>query len=694
MAIVYVDIKNTSGVEDGNEAHPYSKIQKAVDAANAGDTVNVVAGTYEGARVNKPLKLVGENKNSVFIKGTIHIDRTRDVEISEFTIQKGSPFAGIMIDNANNNTIKNSIVEDNWYGIYVHFSSKNVVKNNVVKNNQAGGIFLSYSANENIISYNTLSNHSNAISSVYVPGDSIITRGNTICNNVIQDNRTGVSFYNSQDYKIYHNNFISNTDQTYTYPTWEGHNTWDNGAGEGNYWSDYTGEDTNNDGIGDTKIPHLGVDNYPLMRPFGIDTTPPPPPIIDQPISPTKTTPITASGTAEPNSRAQAFVNGVAQGSTSTDASGKFNIENVNLDEGDNAITAKAIDAAGNVSEESQPVTVVLDTVPPSAPTLNSLKPITNKTPITVTGAAEPNSTIEVFVNDISRGRTPTTTDGSFALEIALDEGANNITSTSTDIAGNTSKPSPPIPVFYELFPQEPLAYLPIINIEGIGDVYAEKLKEQGVEIIRDLATIDIPALSEKIDIPIFKLYVAGRRAELALSVKVDGDVFEPLLEKNFEEIMMTSVEKLSKLTNQPIYIVNSLKRDISTLLLALDNERVKSLLLVDLVVGVYLKLVSYELMEKRFEANERASVNLTVKNLGSATAQNVKGTVTSDFEKLEVLSEELNFGDITKGLESSAIVDLQTRGIGPGKYTLELVLDAKGVLSVVQNFEVNVVED
>ena len=34
----------------------------------------------------------------------------------------------------------------------------------------------------------------------------------------------------------------------------------------GNYWSDYTGNDTNNDGIGDS--PYY-IDNYPLVQPWG-----------------------------------------------------------------------------------------------------------------------------------------------------------------------------------------------------------------------------------------------------------------------------------------------------------------------------------------------------------------------------------------------------------------------------------------
>jgi fibronectin type 3 domain-containing protein len=82
---------------------------------------------------------------------------------------------------------------------------------------------------------------------------------------------------NCENNTFHHNNFINGTVVNVTDSG--ANTTWDDGSGEGNYWSNYTGLDDGSDGrvagdgIGDTNIPHMGLDNYPLMTPWGVPPT-------------------------------------------------------------------------------------------------------------------------------------------------------------------------------------------------------------------------------------------------------------------------------------------------------------------------------------------------------------------------------------------------------------------------------------
>jgi parallel beta-helix repeat protein len=88
---------------------------------------------------------------------------------------------------------------------------------------------------------------------------------NIVCGNTMLSNYPGIDLDSSSaNNTIYHNNF-NNTDQARS----ESENVWSYGD-EGNYWSDYTGQDLNKDGIGDTSydINVANKDNYPLMGMF------------------------------------------------------------------------------------------------------------------------------------------------------------------------------------------------------------------------------------------------------------------------------------------------------------------------------------------------------------------------------------------------------------------------------------------
>jgi parallel beta-helix repeat protein len=84
----------------------------------------------------------------------------------------------------------------------------------------------------------------------------------TISSNLLEGNQEGMRFWSSNGNHIYLNNFVKNDQQLGIYDSFA--NSFDNGY-EGNYWSDYNGTDTNNDGIGETNIPHQKVDWLPIM---------------------------------------------------------------------------------------------------------------------------------------------------------------------------------------------------------------------------------------------------------------------------------------------------------------------------------------------------------------------------------------------------------------------------------------------
>ncbi len=104
------------------------------------------------------------------------------------------------------------------------------------------------------------------------------SNNNTIDNNEICNNSYGVCLYQSDWNVFYRNSFFHNDRQVVSdflspfsnkSSGYFSLNIWDNGF-EGNYWSDYTGEDQNGDGIGDTPyvIDEDNQDNCPLMRPW------------------------------------------------------------------------------------------------------------------------------------------------------------------------------------------------------------------------------------------------------------------------------------------------------------------------------------------------------------------------------------------------------------------------------------------
>ena len=303
----------------------YSTIQEAIDASNPGDIIYVSKGTYyEHLAITKDrLVLVGENVSTTIIDGNqtgtgIRI-LANNVTITGFTIQgSGLQYEedqGIYVYRSSNQTIAGNIIHNCHVGIRVHDSRNSRIIENTVGNNSDSGIILQVNtrntfingnnitnngyvginvfayADNNTISENTIMNNGYCGIQLYLPrwnsvhGNILMfnergvrfvgdrTAYNTISDNAIAQNKYGIDFWDNSSLHnvIYHNDIINNAYQLYLEtPTinFTG-NIWNNTTKEGNYWSDYEGEDSDSDGIGDTDIPHLGVDYYPLNNPTG-----------------------------------------------------------------------------------------------------------------------------------------------------------------------------------------------------------------------------------------------------------------------------------------------------------------------------------------------------------------------------------------------------------------------------------------
>ena len=108
-------------------------------------------------------------------------------------------------------------------------------------------------------------------------GIHVSSNNNVILRNSIRDNFRGIHVASFESNRIYHNNFMGNTENAYD----EGYNIWDNGyPSGGNYWDDYAGGDVywgpdqdvpGSDGLGDTPYFINGganQDRYPLISPW------------------------------------------------------------------------------------------------------------------------------------------------------------------------------------------------------------------------------------------------------------------------------------------------------------------------------------------------------------------------------------------------------------------------------------------
>ena len=118
--------------------------------------------------------------------------------------------------------------------------------------------------------------------------------------------------------------------------------------------------------------------------------------------------------------------------------------------QGDNTVYVRQMDAAGNVSDPSEAFKFTFDNIAPAAAQITSIADdsgtpgdfITNDNTLMISGTAEPNSTVNVYVNGVFNRSITVDGTGHGTLDYTdttLADGTYWLTATTTDVAGNTS---------------------------------------------------------------------------------------------------------------------------------------------------------------------------------------------------------------------------------------------------------------
>ena len=234
-----------------------------VDGDSFSDFNNSIneSNTVDGAPIKYVIGAINQRFSDQEAVGTLYLINPQNVTVMDLSIQDNvygvfcwngtevrienvttsNTNYGIRLQNCIQSRVEGSRSSHNWVGILLHESDNNVVENNVTPRNEKA-ISL-YEADRNVL------------------------RGNTI-----QDNIFGIRLYNSHFNEIYHNTVVNNNLQADAINSFM--NTW-NSSEEGNFWSDYSDDDPDQDGLGNIpyEIDPLNQDCHPLLGAFHSFTT-------------------------------------------------------------------------------------------------------------------------------------------------------------------------------------------------------------------------------------------------------------------------------------------------------------------------------------------------------------------------------------------------------------------------------------
>lgn len=215
-------------------------IKKAIDLANPGDTILVYKGVYREGNIEINKKIVLQGKDFPILDGQSKYEvvsiKADSVVVSGFkVIDSGygslNDPCGIKIYDKIGVTVKNNILENNFFGIYAQKGSSCVIENNTIKAHQkeeqriGNGIHCWKSDSMKIIG-NRISGHRDGIYFEFVSNSIIwrnISKGNiryglhfmfsnddSYISNVFKNNGAGVAVMFTKNVKMFNNYFEEN----------------------------------------------------------------------------------------------------------------------------------------------------------------------------------------------------------------------------------------------------------------------------------------------------------------------------------------------------------------------------------------------------------------------------------------------------------------------------------------------------
>jgi nitrous oxidase accessory protein len=239
VALCCAFIAGATTVQVG-KGRPFSSIKRAIQAAAAGDTIEVHEGIYKEGNivVDKRLTLVGVNYPV--------LDGEKKYEVlsvkADYSVIKGFRIqnsgygslddpCGVKVYDGRGVEILENILDDNFFGIYIQYGKQCVVKNNLIKaygveEQQIGNGIHCWKSDSLLIIGNKIEGHRDGIYFEFVT-NSVIWRNRSFRNiryglhfmfsnndayitNYFKNNGAGVAVMFTKNVKMYNNHFEEN----------------------------------------------------------------------------------------------------------------------------------------------------------------------------------------------------------------------------------------------------------------------------------------------------------------------------------------------------------------------------------------------------------------------------------------------------------------------------------------------------